>query len=234
LTASPGVAHAPTNDYINNYKPSFQLDPAKTAFLVIDLQNASCSRHHGLGARMKELGQESTVAYRFDRIENTVVPNVRRMLDLSHELGIQVIYVVIGSVMADFSDMPPHMRMARDIGNIEGTEVNAILAPIQPIAGDLVLRKTTISAFTSTNIDLTLRAMGRTQLLFAGVSTNMCVETTARDAADRGYDCVLVDECMGSAKQEYHDATLTTFQRTFGRVLSVAEVESELAAIPTR
>ena len=90
------------------------------------------------------------------------------------------------------------------------------------------INKTTIGAFNSTNLEAILHAYGINSLLFAGVSTNMCVESTARDAADKGFKCVMVEDGCGATKQEYHDATLSTLQRLFGKVQSAEQVIEEL------
>ncbi|MCK5205442.1 MAG: isochorismatase family protein [Desulfobacterales bacterium] len=72
------------------------------------------------------------------------------------------------------------------------------------------------------------RSKGLEYLLFTGVSTNMCVETTARDAADKGFRCVLIEDGCGASAQSYHDAAMTTFQRLFGKVNTSVEVIAEL------
>jgi len=92
----------------------------------------------------------------------------------------------------------------------------------------MVVNKTTIGAFSSTNLDSILWSRGIRYLLFTGVSTNMCVETTARDAADRGFRCVLIDDGCGASSPEYHEATMVTFQRLFGKVKNSHEVMEEL------
>jgi nicotinamidase-related amidase len=70
--------------------------------------------------------------------------------------------------------------------------------------------------------------MGIEYLLFTGVSTNSCVEGTARDAADIGYKCIIVDNACGAASQRFHDATCENFQRLLGRVEKVDAVIKEL------
>ena len=91
-----------------------------------------------------------------------------------------------------------------------------------------MLNKTTVSAFTSTGIDSLLRSIGIEHLIFAGVSTNMCVGTTARDAADRGYRCLLIEDCCGAAQNEYHRWEIVNFQRLFGRVESLDNLMAEI------
>ena len=104
---------------------------------------------------------------------------------------------------------------------------------MHPRAGEHVLRKTTIGAFASTHIDSLLRALGCEQLYLCGISTNMCVETTAREAADRGYLVTLVEDACGTTHEDLHQVTMRNFQRLFGRVTSTAAALDELR-VPAR
>jgi biuret amidohydrolase len=98
----------------------------------------------------------------------------------------------------------------------------AIRREIEPLPGETVVNKTTLSAFTSSNLELVLRQLGVTSLIFTGVSTNCCVETTARDAADRGFACVIVDEAAADYDADSHEAALRAFHFNFGRVARTA------------
>src|SRR6185295_2103238 len=131
----------------------------------------------------------------------------------------------------DYSDLLPHMRgMASVVGNTEGRREHEILDELRPRPGEAVINKTTMSAFHSSGFERLLRAWRMEQLLFTGVSTNSCVEGTARDAADRGYRCLLVEDGCGAASQRLHDASCENFQRLLGRVDSSARVIAELDA----
>ena len=92
------------------------------------------------------------------------------------------------------------------------------------------MNKTTYGTFTSTGLDHALRSMGVDSLVVGGVVTNVCVETTARDAADRGYEVVLVEDGCAAYSPEIHDATLLSFQGPFGRVRTTDEVLALLKA----
>ena len=94
----------------------------------------------------------------------------------------------------------------------------AIRSELQPRPEETIVNKTTLGAFTSSNLDMVLRQLGVTSLIFTGVSTNCCVETTARDAADRGFACVLVDEAAADYDADSHEAALRAFHFNFGRV----------------
>jgi biuret amidohydrolase len=216
-------------DYLVDFVPDFNLDPARTALLIIDMQYASGSRSHGLGRMLGEHGREESGHYRFDRIEQTVVPNIRRLLDFCRQHDLRVMYLTVGSELPDYCDLPPHMRgFAMAVKNTRGNREHEILDELRPEPGEVVLNKTTAGAFNSSPLDMTLRTLGIQDLVITGISTNSCVETTARDAADRGYRCVLVDDGCGAAREELHQATLTSFRRLFGRVAMTEDVLREL------
>ncbi|NBY25792.1 MAG: cysteine hydrolase [Betaproteobacteria bacterium] len=138
------------------------------------------------------------------------------------QLGRPVLHVTIGAAHAGALDAPLHMRrLFNEFQNFVGSREHEILDELKPLPGEHVLRKTTIGAFASTNIDSLLRALGCEQLYLTGVSTNMCVETTAREAADRGYGVTLVEDACGTTHEDLHQVTMRNFQRLFGRVRSV-------------
>jgi nicotinamidase-related amidase len=109
-----------------------------------------------------------------------------------------------------------------------GSFEHRILEDIKPMPGELVINKTSYGAFNSTSIDQTLRNMGIDFLVITGVATHACVETTARDAADRGYRCVMVDDATATFTKYLHDATLRAFATLFGRVANTEDVCTEL------
>ena len=102
---------------------------------------------------------------------------------------------------------------------------------VKPNPGELVINKNSNGAFNSTPIDQILRNMGIDTLVIAGVVTNACVETTARDAADRGYNCILVEDGCASYEEISHEMTLRSFARLFGKVMNTDDVISLLERI---
>ncbi|MFC7557425.1 cysteine hydrolase family protein [Pseudoroseomonas wenyumeiae] len=102
---------------------------------------------------------------------------------------------------------------------------------LRPEPGDIIINKSTIGAFASSSIDSILRSMGRNQLIMCGISTNMCVETTAREAADRGYSVTLVEDACATTHADLHASTMKNFARLFGRVQPCDEVLSEIGAL---
>ena len=216
-------------DYIRAFMTERPVEFERSALVIVDMQNASGSRTGALGRRMKAEGSTST-DYRFDRIENLVVPNIRRMLDGFRAKGGGVVYVTLGAQREDAADAPPHMRkMFQETNNWVGSEEHKVVAGLEPQPGELIVRKTSIGAFASTGLDHLLRSMGWDNLYMTGVSTNMCVETTAREAADRGYQVTMVEDGCATTRKELHEGTMQNFQRLFGRVRSTDEVVSELS-----
>lgn len=224
-----------TTDYAALFNPGFRLEAARAALVVVDMQHASASREHGLGRLLAGRGQAALGAYRFDRIERVVVPTIRRLLAFFRARGLRVLHLMVGAGLADYSDLPRHMRgMAEAVGNRAGRPEHEILPALAPAPGEAVLRKTTMSAFHSSGIERLLRSWRVDQLVLAGVSTNSCVEGTARDAADLGYQVVLVEDGCGAASQALHDAACQNFARLLGRVAPADTVLAELAEPPAR
>lgn len=223
-----GGATRAVGDYAGAYKRRFTLDRSRAALLVIDLQHASASRHHGLGAELAAQGEEATGAWRFDRIEQVVVPNLQRLLDRCRGHGVPVVYITLGSATGDFADVVGYLRpLAERTDNRVGAPNHRILEEVAPVEGDLVVNKTTASAFASTDLDRLLRDRGVEQLLLTGVSTNSCVESTGRDGADLGYECLIVDDACSCAGPDWHTAALRNFDRLFGRVATTDEMLAE-------
>ena len=216
------------SDYIRAFMSERPVDFARAALLIIDMQYATGHRDGALGRQLRANGS-SVGDYRFERIENLVVPNIKRLLEAFRSRGGEVIYLTVGAAKADYSDAPPHMKkLFRSLGNAKGSPDHEIIKELAPIDGETVINKTSIGAFASTGLDHLLRSLEKDQLYMTGVSTNMCVETTAREAADRGYKVSIIEDACATTHQILHDATITNFQRLFGSVISTKAAISEL------
>ena len=215
-------------DYIRAYMTERPIDLSRAALVMIDMQYATGSRQGALARKLQAEGSR-VGDYRFARIEQQVLPNTLRLRMHFSQLGRPVLHVTIGAAHAGALDAPLHMRrLFNEFHNFVGSREHEILDELKPLPGEHVLRKTTIGAFASTNIDSLLRALGCEQLYLTGVSTNMCVETTAREAADRGYGVTLVEDACGTTHEDLHQVTMRNFQRLFGRVRSCDEALAEL------
>jgi len=218
-------------DYVSVYTRAVELDPAKTCLVIVDLMYATGTRTTGLGKLLADEGRLHEADYRFDRIDELVVPNTRRILEWAREHGMRRVFLTYGSEVSDFSDLGVQMHdLCRATNNRVGTREHEILDELRPRPDERVINKITPSAFTSSPIELILRTYGVEDLVFTGVSTNMCVEGTMRDAADRGFGCVLVEDASGADSQAYHDAACLVLQRLYGHVLSTDDVLERLAS----
>lgn len=218
-------------DAVGEHTLPFRLDRERTALVAIDLQYASACRTTGLGRWLAEHDREEEGRYRFDRIEQLVVPNVRRLLGAFRAAGLPCVFVRLGAQMAGCRDLVPHIQeLEAAFGNVEGSREYDFLDDVAPLPGDPVVTKLSASAFTSSGFEALVRNLGATTLVFCGVSTSQCVDLTARDAADRGLRCLVVEDAVAEDRADWHAWTLEQFQRLFGRVASTDDVLAELAA----
>lgn len=216
-------------DYINDFNSPFSIGPKSTVLVVVDLQYATGSPDHGLGKMLREQGRLEEADYRFSRINDLVLPNTQRLLKAFRDAGAPVVYVTYGAEREDCSDVPRHIRgIVKATNNIEGHKEHEIVSSIAPKPGETVLNKVTMGAFGSTGIESRLRAMGVTEIVTVGVSTNNCVGMTAMEASDRGFGVVLVSDATGTCDDDAQAAFEAMFLRLWGRVLSTDEVTAEL------
>ena len=176
--------------------PEFQLDPGDAALLIVDMQYGSADPDYGLGAILRR-DYPDAADYYYTRVEESIVPGIKRLLATFRERDLRVIYLTIASNLADGSDFPKlrsgseqRVRQERGLGTsvtAVGKPEQRILEDLEPLPNDLVLNKVTRSAFHSTGLDALLRNMGINTLVITGVGTNACVAATAIDAADIGY-----------------------------------------------
>lgn len=232
---------APQPPHFYDYRKAmldFRFDPARSALLVVDLQYGSGDRSCGYNAAYAALGHAGVVDAYLDRLDQIVLPNVQRMQDAFRAAGSPVIFFTVGTRTGDFSDMPPRFRRGLDYWNAKGvkdpysragTKEIEVLAPIAPLEGELVITKTTASAFSSTDIDAELKSRGIEMLAICGVSTNYCVESTLRSASDLGYEVALVEDASADSNVESHERGVKGCG-AFGRVLSADEVIAELTS----
>jgi nicotinamidase-related amidase len=217
--------------------PAFRLDPRATALVVIDMQRSMASRKGGVGLYLAEKFP-AVAEYFFGRIETLVVPTIQRLLAFFRARQLRVVYITAGPEFTDGADYLPLRRMTDDrikdeIGRYtmivrRGQPEHAILPELEPLEGEPVLNKVTRSAFASTGLDQVLRNAGITGVVLVGVNTNVCVETTARDACDRGYRCVVVADGCATFDRSSHEATLKACAGIFGRVELAQDLMEEL------
>jgi nicotinamidase-related amidase len=194
--------HIPAQPY------AFTLNPATTALVIIDMQR-DFLEPGGFG---EALGNDVS------RL-SVVVPPLRTLLATARAVGLPVIHTREGH-RTDLSDCPPS-KLARGhltlgIGDegpngrvlVRGERGHGIIDDLAPIAGEVVLDKPGKGAFHATDLELMLRNLGITSLLVTGVTTEVCVHTTVREANDRGFECLVLEDCVGSYFADFHEVAL--------------------------
>lgn len=213
--------------------PRFSLDLDRTALLVVDMQTGSADPNVGASRYANHPG---VAEYRTERMA-IVIPNIERLVRRFREIKRPVVYLTVGHALPDRSDALPLLRQIDDDLKARGAQgpmvrfgsrENAVMAAIAPQPGELIINKTSMSAFNSTAIDQTLRNLGITTLVVVGVSTECCVAATAHDAADRGYHVVLVEDGCRAVTPYLQECTLVVFAAMFGRVANTDEVLGEV------
>jgi nicotinamidase-related amidase len=210
---------------------AFPLQRNAVALVVIDMQR-DFAEPGGFGA---SLGNDVS---RITRI----VPDVKRLIDGFRKAGLPVIHTM-ECHRPDLSDLPPAKR---DRGNptlrigdegpmgrilVAGEPGTAILPELAPIDGEIVIEKPGKGAFYATELGDILRDRGIRQLVFAGVTTEVCVQTTMREANDRGYECLLAEEATESYFPEFKEAAIAMIRAQGAIVGWTAHVDDILEAI---
>ena len=171
-----------------------------------------------------------------------IVPTVRRLLDGFRAHGLPVIHTKEAH-RPDLSDCPPAKRQRGQptlrIGDpgplgrilIAGEPGNDIVPALAPLPGESVLEKPGKGAFYHTNLQELLSSMGVTHLIFAGVTTEVCVQTTMREANDRGYECLLVEDATASYFPAFKQAALEMIRAQGAIVGWTATADAVLRAL---
>jgi ureidoacrylate peracid hydrolase len=212
-------------------KPApIDIDPAKTAMIVVDMQNDFAAK----GGLFDHADVDITGA-------RNAIPHIQTSIATGRQAGIPVIYLKMG-FKPDLSDLgtedsvnrvrhlhfgvgqttqAPNGRTGRFL--VRGTWNTDIVSELEPQPKDVVIYKTRFSGFYQTELDATLKRMGAKYLIFAGVTTCICVDSTVRDAMFRDYLCVLLSDCMSEPigsqlPRSNHDATLLAIETVLGWV----------------
>jgi nicotinamidase-related amidase len=200
----------------------FSLGAGRAALLVVDLQRGFCER-----AVSASLGFESTDHF-WRRVDELVLPNTRRLVTAARGAGVEVIYTVIEALTADGRDRSlDHKRS--DFLIPKGSVGGEVMPAIAPEGDEMVLPKTASGVFNATNIDYILHNLGVERLCLFGVYSHQCVESAARDAADRGYLVTLVSDAC-AAKTAEQEAATAEGMKAYARVTTTATVLEELQA----
>lgn len=209
--------------------PEFPLDYRKTALVVIDLTYQQAHREYGLFERLGEAGLSEDAEYAISRIEDVLIPSVQRLTAAFREHGAPVFYTTCASLIGDGSDQTWRHR-SFGLACAADSKDAQILEEIAPQPGDMLLVKTGSSIFNSTSFEHLCRNLGVTTLVLTGVWTNSCVEGATRDAGDRDFRVILVEDGCAAMSPRGHRNALEYLDKNFCHVKSTAETLERLAA----
>ena len=211
----------------------FTFERARVALLIIDMQR-DFLEPGGFG---EMLGNDISL------LRRTVEPN-RQLLAAWRSAGLLAIHTREGH-RPDLADLPPAKRLrghnATTIGDagpmgrilVRGEPGHDIIPELYPAAGEPVIDKPGKGAFFATDLDAILRNRGVRQLVVTGVTTEVCVHTTVREANDRGYDCLVLEDCCGSYFPEFHSIGLLMIKAQGGIFGWVGTSKQVIEAIGT-
>lgn len=202
--------------------------PASMALIVIDMQRDFLDPRGYIGQSGVDVSPL-----------RAAIPNVRRLIEAARAAGIRVIHTREGH-RPDLADLnPAKARRAAGVGAaigsrgplgrllVRGEPGHAIIDELAPLPSEVVIDKPGFGAFYATDLELVLRAWGVTTLTLAGVTTDVCVHSTLREAVDRGFECQTAGDACAAADPKIHAAMLQCISGEggiLGRVVSTGDV----------
>ena len=210
-----------------------RIEPARTALLVIDMQRDFC----GEGGYVDRMG------YDLNLTRSAVAPIARVLAAVRAIPGFTVVFTREGH-RPDLADCPPNKlwrskRIGAGIGDpgpcgrvlVRGEPGWEIVDELRPLPHELIVDKPGKGSFYATDLDLLLQNRGVSHLVLTGITTDVCVHTTLREANDRGYECLTLTDCTGATDRGNHVAALKSITMSGGIFGAVADSSELLEAL---
>ena len=164
----------------------------------------------------------------FLRMKETVIPNIKKLLELNRQINIENIFARIACLKNDGSDRSlsqkkpgfNYLLMPKD------TDESQIVNELKPLKDDVEILKTTDSALTGTNLRLILNNMGIKNVICSGIFTDQCVSSTVRSLADESFNVIVIEDCCAAATKELHNHELEIINMIYCNVIQLSDLES--------
>ena len=193
----------------------------ETAHLVIDVQKT-----YLLPKNNKEENKEWEPF--FLRMKETVIPNIKKLLELNRQINIENIFARIACLKNDGSDRSLSQKKPgfNYLLMPKNTDESQIVSELKPLEDDVEILKTTDSALTGTNLRLILNNMGIKNVICSGIFTDQCVSSTVRSLADESFNVIVIEDCCAAATKELHNHELEIINMIYCNVIQLSDLES--------
>lgn len=201
------------------------IDPATTAFLVIDVQNTYLERPDPAGLSAEERRRFDSWTPFHDRMHGQVIPRAAEMLAFCRARGIECLFARIACHTLDGRDRSLSQKLPgwNNLLLPKGEQPSQIVPALAPVGDEIVVTKTTDSALTGTNLRLILHNLGIRTVICAGIFTDQCVSSTVRSLADESFAVIVLEDLCAAGSDALHRKELEIINMIYCHVMSAAE-----------